>query len=57
MSQGDGGEGNNMDTTKENLNGSKERLSGSEYQWAVALVYTICISINARIFYDIDGSS
>ncbi len=35
----------------------KERLSISEYQWAVALVYTICISINARIFYDIDGSA
>ncbi|GAA6948895.1 hypothetical protein CHC179_09430 [Helicobacter pylori] len=46
-----------MDTTKENLNGSKERLSNTEYQWAVALVYTICISINARIFYDIDGSA
>ncbi|WQZ72465.1 hypothetical protein KVK55_03625 [Helicobacter pylori] len=46
-----------MDTTKENLNGSKERLSDLEYRWAVALVYTICISINARIFYDIDGSS
>ncbi|WP_120973771.1 hypothetical protein [Helicobacter pylori] len=35
----------------------KERLSISEYRWAVALVYTICISINARIFYDIDGSA
>ncbi|MGL2612009.1 hypothetical protein ACQJ6I_04705 [Helicobacter pylori] len=35
----------------------KNRLSGWEYQWAVALVYTICISINARIFYDIDGSA
>ncbi|GAA7098586.1 hypothetical protein [Helicobacter pylori] len=46
-----------MDTTKENLNGSKKRLSDWEYQWAVALVYTICISINARIFYDIDGSA
>ncbi len=57
MSQGDGGKENNMDTTKENLNGSKERLSDWEYQWAVALVYTICISINARIFYDIDGSA
>ncbi|WP_231220273.1 hypothetical protein [Helicobacter pylori] len=45
-----------MDTTKENLNGSKDRLSDREYQWAVALVYTICISINARI-YDIDGSA
>ncbi|MUU32377.1 hypothetical protein F7201_05950 [Helicobacter pylori] len=46
-----------MDTTKENLNGSKKRLSDWEYQWAVALVYTICISINARIFYDMDGSA
>ncbi|GAA9943105.1 hypothetical protein VN0893_11570 [Helicobacter pylori] len=44
-----------MDTTKENLNGSKKRLSISEYQRAVGLVYTICI--NARIFYDIDGSA
>ncbi|MFT2634159.1 hypothetical protein [Helicobacter pylori] len=35
----------------------KNRLSDWEYQWAVALVYTICISINARIFYDIDGSA
>ncbi|NHB36549.1 hypothetical protein EXS83_05205 [Helicobacter pylori] len=35
----------------------KKRLSDWEYQWAVALVYTICISINARIFYDIDGSA
>ncbi|WP_187898213.1 hypothetical protein [Helicobacter pylori] len=32
-------------------------MSDWEYQWAVALVYTICISINARIFYDIDGSA
>ncbi|MBH0240500.1 hypothetical protein [Helicobacter pylori] len=46
-----------MDTTKKNLNGSKKRLSDWEYQWAVALVYTICISINARIFYDMDGSA
>ncbi len=57
MSQGDGGKGNNMDTTKENLNGSKDRLSGSEYSKAIGLVYAICISINARIFYDIDGSA
>ncbi|EMH29529.1 hypothetical protein HMPREF1423_00941 [Helicobacter pylori GAM270ASi] len=35
----------------------KNRLSGWKYQWAVALVYTICISINARIFYDMDGSA
>ncbi len=33
-----------MDTTKENLNGSKERLSDLEYRWAMALVYTGCIS-------------
>ncbi len=44
MSQGDGGKGNDMDTTKENLNGSKKRLSNTEYQWAVALVYAGCIS-------------
>ncbi|GAA7530207.1 hypothetical protein ckin37_02020 [Helicobacter pylori] len=35
----------------------KNRLSDWEYQWAVALVYTICISINDRIFYDMDGSA
>ncbi|GAA8566472.1 hypothetical protein HpBT288_10720 [Helicobacter pylori] len=46
-----------MDTTKENLNGSKERLSGSEYSRAMGLVYAICISITTRIFYDIDGSA
>ncbi|WRC89048.1 hypothetical protein E5K99_03110 [Helicobacter pylori] len=33
-----------MDTTKENLNGSKYRLSNWEYQWAVAIVYAGCIS-------------
>ncbi len=44
MSQGDGGKGNNMDTTKENLNGSKKRLSNTEYQWAVVIVYAGCIS-------------
>lgn len=57
MSQGDGGKGNNMDTTKENLNGSKDRLSGSEYSKAIGLVYAICISIATRIFYDINGSA
>ncbi len=57
MSQGDGGEGNNMDTTKENLNGSKDRLSGSEYSKAIGLVYAICISIATRIFYEINGSA
>ncbi len=35
----------------------KNRLSDWEYQWAVALVYAICISINARIFYEINGSA
>ncbi len=45
-----------MDTTKENLNGSKERLSDLEYRWAMALVYGGCISITTRIFYDINGS-
>ncbi len=57
MSQGDGGKGNNMDTTKENLNGSKDRLSGSEYSKAMGLVYAICISIATRIFYEINGSA
>ncbi|MFT2615027.1 hypothetical protein [Helicobacter pylori] len=46
-----------MDTTKENLNGSKERLSGSEYRWAVGLVYGGCLSITTRIFYHINGSA
>ncbi|GAA8975993.1 hypothetical protein Taitung03_09240 [Helicobacter pylori] len=46
-----------MDTTKENLNGSKKRLSNTEYQWAVALVYAGCFSITTRIFYHINGSA
>ncbi|GAA6866240.1 hypothetical protein HpHNI55_07860 [Helicobacter pylori] len=46
-----------MDTTKENLNGSKERLSGSEYSRAIGLVYAICISISTRIFYETNGSA
>ncbi len=46
-----------MDTTKENLNDSKERLSGSEYSKAIGLVYAICISIATRIFYEINGSA
>ncbi|MFT2765577.1 hypothetical protein [Helicobacter pylori] len=46
-----------MDTTKENLNGSKDRLSGSEYSRAIGLVYAICISIATRIFYEINGSA
>ncbi len=57
MSQGDGGKGNDMDTTKENLNGSKERLSGSEYSRAMGLVYAICIYIATRIFHEINGSA
>ncbi|GAA9340078.1 hypothetical protein TH0551_02540 [Helicobacter pylori] len=46
-----------MDTTKENLNGSKDRLSGSEYSRSIGLVYAICISIATRIFYEINGSA
>ncbi|GAA8757902.1 hypothetical protein VN1340_10180 [Helicobacter pylori] len=46
-----------MDTTKENLNGSKKRLSNTEYQWAVGLVYGGCLSITTRIFYHINGSA
>ncbi|GAA9595939.1 hypothetical protein HpHA65_12830 [Helicobacter pylori] len=47
MNQGDGGEGNNMDTTKEN-NGSKERLNHTEYSVATVLVIIICYSIVFR---------
>ncbi|WRE57990.1 hypothetical protein KVC37_03165 [Helicobacter pylori] len=46
-----------MDTTKENLNGSKKRLSISEYQWAVGLVYGGCLSIGTRILYEMNGSA
>ncbi|MCK0504291.1 hypothetical protein MPF89_02510 [Helicobacter pylori] len=46
-----------MDTTKENLNDSKERLSGSEYSRAMGLVYAICIFIATRIFHEINGSA
>ncbi|GAA6871739.1 hypothetical protein HpHNI57_13100 [Helicobacter pylori] len=46
-----------MDTTKENLNGSKKRLSGSEYSRAMGLVYAICIFIATRIFHEINGSA
>ncbi|GAA9704491.1 hypothetical protein VN0011_12760 [Helicobacter pylori] len=46
-----------MDITKENLNGSKDRLSDLEYRWAMALVYGGCISITTRIFYEINGSA
>ncbi|GAA7368883.1 hypothetical protein ID0617_09810 [Helicobacter pylori] len=35
----------------------KERLSNTEYQWAVALVYAGCLSITTRIFYEINGSA
>ncbi|GAA7573739.1 hypothetical protein HpBHB4_11870 [Helicobacter pylori] len=37
-----------MDTTKENLNGSKERLSYTEYNVAMGLVAIICYSIVFR---------
>ncbi|EMG80274.1 hypothetical protein HMPREF1394_01691 [Helicobacter pylori GAM105Ai] len=57
MSQGDEKKGNNMDTTKENLNGSKDRLNYTEYSIAMGLVVTICFSITNRIFYDINGSA
>ncbi|WRE24064.1 hypothetical protein KVC47_03265 [Helicobacter pylori] len=33
----------------------KERLSISEYHWAVALVYGGCLSITTRILYEING--
>ncbi|WQU31133.1 hypothetical protein KVC17_03295 [Helicobacter pylori] len=46
-----------MDTTKENLNGSKERLSISEYRWAVALVYGGCLSMVTSILFEINGSA
>ncbi len=48
MNQGDGGEGNSMDTTKENLNDSKERLNYTEYSVATVLVIIICYSIVFR---------
>ncbi|GAA7550231.1 hypothetical protein JP0018_11010 [Helicobacter pylori] len=35
----------------------KERLSISEYHWAVSLVYVGCLSITTRIFYHINGSA
>ncbi|GAA7976091.1 hypothetical protein HpMS33_06830 [Helicobacter pylori] len=35
----------------------KERLSNTEYQWAVGLVYGGCLSITTRIFYHINGSA
>ncbi len=35
----------------------KERLSISEYQWALALVYSGCLSTTTRILYDINGSA
>ncbi|MCQ2879511.1 hypothetical protein JT247_04875 [Helicobacter pylori] len=37
-----------MDTTKENLNGSKERLNHTEYSVATVLVIIICYSIVFR---------
>ncbi|AFX90124.1 hypothetical protein [Helicobacter pylori] len=35
----------------------KERLSISEYYWAVALVYGGCLSITTRILYEINASA
>ncbi|WP_187848207.1 hypothetical protein [Helicobacter pylori] len=35
----------------------KERLSISEYHWAVALVYGGCLSTTTRILYEINGSA
>ncbi|GAA7152379.1 hypothetical protein ID0395_09240 [Helicobacter pylori] len=35
----------------------KERLSNTEYQWAVGLVYAGCLSITTRIFHEINGSA
>ncbi len=35
----------------------KERLSISEYHWAVGLVYGGCLSITTRILYEINGSA
>ncbi len=46
-----------MDTTKENLNGSKERLSISEYHRAVGLVYGGCLSMITSILFEINGSA
>ncbi|GAA7887274.1 hypothetical protein HpMS199_12000 [Helicobacter pylori] len=46
-----------MDTTKENLNGSKERLSISEYRWAVAIVYGGCLSMGTSILFEMNGSA
>ncbi len=39
------------------MNGSKERLSISEYQRAVALVYGVCLSMITRILFEINGSA
>ncbi|NHB32017.1 hypothetical protein EXS92_04070 [Helicobacter pylori] len=35
----------------------KERLSISEYHWAMSLVYGGCLSITTRILYEINGSA
>ncbi|WQV85384.1 hypothetical protein KVK67_03215 [Helicobacter pylori] len=35
----------------------KERLSISEYHWAVALVYGGCLSTTTRILYETNGSA
>ncbi|WP_237003150.1 hypothetical protein [Helicobacter pylori] len=39
------------------MSGSKERLSNTEYHWAVALVYGGCLSTTTRILYEINGSA
>ncbi|GAA6987147.1 hypothetical protein ID0090_02910 [Helicobacter pylori] len=46
-----------MDTTKKNLNGSKKRLSNTEYQWAVGLVYGGCLSMITSILFEMNGSA
>ncbi|OOP83744.1 hypothetical protein BB426_03255 [Helicobacter pylori] len=35
----------------------KERLSNTEYHWAVGLVYAGCLSITTRILYEMNGSA
>ncbi|GAA6976174.1 hypothetical protein ID0983_08850 [Helicobacter pylori] len=46
-----------MDTTKENLNGSKKRLGNTEYRWAVGLVYGGCLSMITSILFEMNGSA
>ncbi|WP_120927808.1 hypothetical protein [Helicobacter pylori] len=35
----------------------KERLSNTEYRWAVALVYGGCLSIGTSILFEVNGSA